>query len=344
MHATRGVPHDLAALGDTCVRMGSPFFGALLKSAAQAYEHDVTLRDLLDRHAHRSRIGLRVGGAAHFRALRGCAPEMAAHYPSTGGDGDSGAAWDAVLSDIHANVSTYDELLARPVQTNEVARAMPVLGAMLALAHATRLPLRIFEIGSSAGLLLNFNRYYYSGEGWTWGDPSSAAHLRNHISSGVPQHLDAPLRIVERRGCDLNPLDPANEDHADTLLGFIWPDQRERFDRLRAAIAIARAHPVDLTRANGIAWARTAAAPRDGTVTVVLHTVMTEHMTQDERESLRAAIEELAARATPKAPFAWIRMEPADPGYYTMLTRWPGGEETVVAASDGHAQNLRWYP
>jgi hypothetical protein len=249
-----------------------------------------------------------------------------------------------VLADIHSNVRSYDELLERPVQTNEVARSMPVLGAMLALAHATRLPLRIYEIGSSAGLLLNFDRYRYSGDGWTWGDPQSPAHLRNRIARGKPAHLNAALEVRERHGCDLHPLDPADANHADTLLSFIWPDQHERFNRLRAAIDIARAHPVDIVRADGIAWSRTAALPRDGSATVLLHTVITEHMTPSERESLREAIDELAAHATGTRPFAWVRMEPAEEGYHTTLTHWPASDETVIAASDGHAQNLRWNP
>jgi hypothetical protein len=322
--------------------MGSPFFGALLERAAEAYEHDATLRDLLDRHAHRSRIGLRLGGAAHFRALRADAPDVAAHYPSTGGDGDVDAAWRAVLADVHANVSTYDRLLERQVQTNEVARAMPVLGAMLALTQGTHMPLRIFEIGSSAGLLLNFDRYV--GEGWSWGDPASPARLQNRTASGAPLCLDAPLHVAERRGCDLNPLDPANTDDADTLLGFVWPDQRERFERLRAAIEIARKHPVELVRAEGIAWARSSAIPSDGAATVLMHTVMTEHMTPADRQALANAIDELARQAAPSRPFAWIRMEPAVvPGYHTTLTCWPGAQETVIAASDGHAQNICWY-
>lgn len=326
MHSTRGVCEDLASQADVCTRMGSAFFGALLERAAGAYENDAALRDLLDRHAHRSRIG------------------GAAHYPSTGGDCAVDAAWRAVLADVHANVRTYDELLERPVQTNEVARSMPVLGAMLALAHATHLPLRIFEIGSSAGLLLNFDRYYYSGEGWTWGDARSGAHLRNSVDSGAPAHLDAPLEVLERHGCDLNPLDPSTANGACTLLGFIWPDQTERFNRLHAALEIARAHPVEVVRADGITWSRTAASPRDGSAAVLLHAVVTEHLTPSQRESLRETITDLAARAKRARPFAWVRMEAARQGYHTTLTHWPAGEETVIAASDGHAQHLRWNP
>jgi hypothetical protein len=215
---------------------------------------------------------------------------------------------------------------------------------MLALAHDRKMPLRIFEIGSSAGLLLNLDRYHYAGSQWSWGDAASPVQLRNNIADGAPLHLDAPLSIVERRGSDLNPLDACNPVDADTLLGFIWPDQRERFERLRSAIDVARRHPIQLERGDGVVWAREAAVPAAGAATVVLHTVITEHMTPEARAALRESIDYLAARATPAAPFAWIRMEIAEGGYETRLTHWPGEEELLIARSDGHANNVRWFP
>jgi hypothetical protein len=344
MDTERLVALDLARLGDSCARMGSSFLGTLLKLAAQGYSSDDTLRALLDRHAHLSSIGLRLAGAAHFRALRGVAPEIAAHYPSTGGDGDAQAGWNAVLADVHAHSAAYDPLLERPIQTNEVARAMPVLGAMLSLAHDRKMPLRVFEIGSSAGLLLNFDRYRYEGDRWSWGDSKSPVVLRNRIAQGRPPHLDAALSVVERRGCDLHPLDAANSEHADTLLGFIWPDQHERFTRLRAALEVARTYPIHIEQGDGVAWARYAAAPAGGAATVLLHTIVTEHMEQPARAALRDAIEDLAGRATPGAPFAWVRMELAESGYETRLTHWPGASESLIARSDGHAQNIEWLP
>ena len=339
---TRSIAEELAWMAEVCAKMGSPFFGALLLRASRDYDADGTLRALLDRHAHRSRLALRLGGAAHYRALRGEAPAIAARYPSTGGDGDASAAWHAIARDIHEHLAAYDALLERNVQTNEVARSMPVLGAMLAFAHAARLPLRIFEIGSSAGLILNFDRYHYAGAGWTWGDAHSPVRLRNDTQSGTPAHTDASIAVGERHGCDLHPLDAANPDDADTLLGFVWPDQRERFERLRAALDVARAHPVRIVSGDGVAWARERARPRAGTATVVLHTVITEHMTPAVRASLRPAVDDLGRLASEEAPLAWIRMEPEEKNYGTRLTVWPGAAETLVATSDGHAQRLRW--
>lgn len=322
--------------------MGSAFYGALLDCAARAFAEDAELRSLLERNAHRSRVGLRLAGAAHFRALRGEAPAIAAHFGSTGGDNDPHAAWAAIQEDVRAHERTYAELLARPVQTNEVARSLPILASMLTISHATRMPLRVFEIGSSAGLILNFDRYRYAGDQWAWGDPDAALKLTNATIEGAPQHLDADLDVLERRGCDVHPLDAADPVDAATLLGFVWPDQTERFARLRTALDIAALHSPQIEAADGIEWLARAVQPKPGAVTVVMHTVITEHMPQDVRERLRARIRRIGEDATVEAPFAWARMEPGAGAYETAVTIWPAREEIFIARSDGHAQALEW--
>jgi hypothetical protein len=228
------------------------------------------------------------------------------------------------------------------VQTNEVARAMPVLAAMLTVADQTRMPLRIYEIGSSAGLLLHFNRYRYSGESWSWGDPDSPLHLRSAAGAGAPAHLNVPLEIAARRGCDVNPLDVTKTEDAETLLGFVWADQLGRIERLRSAIELAREEPVTIDRADGPDWIGYVAQPQTGYACVVFHTVVLEHLTLDQRTALAARIDELGARATRVAPFAWVRMELGASRYETSVTVWPRGDETLVARSDGHAQDIEW--
>lgn len=342
MQTAHSIPQRFERQAEACASMGSAFYGALCLSAAHAYRKQADVRAVLDTHAERSRLVLRLLGAAHYRALRGEAPGIAAHYPSTGGDGNPTSAWTAILSDMRVHRDAYDTLLERQVQTNEVGRAMPVLAAMLALAQQTQLPLRIFEIGSSAGLILNFDRYGYAGEGWSWGDAASPLQLRNRTFSGRPQHLQAPLNVFSRTGCDLHPLDAANPEDADTLLGFVWPDQRERFARLKAAIQVARAHPVRIEAADGLQWIAQRAQPAPDAVTVALHTVMTEHLPPPLRERLAQTMVSIGAHAAARAPFAWVRMEPGQRGYETRVTLWPGPHEILIASSDGHAQDLRW--
>ncbi len=344
MEAQGGIAERLRLQAAACASMGSPFYGALLRDAAASYESGGAVRRLLDRHAHRTRPGLLLAGAAHYRALLKLAPALASHFPSTGGDGDPAAAWRATADDLQHHFAQYEEQLRLTVQTNEVARATPILAAVLRVAGLTQLPLRIFEIGSSAGLVLNFDRYRHTGDGWTWGGANSGLTLNNRTLEGAPPYLEVPLEVVERRGCDVHPLDVRKTSDAARLLSFVWPDQRDRFDRVERAIAIAREHPVSIDRADGIRWMAEVALPKPGFTTIVMHTVMVEHLTPAQRRDLERDVREIGARASERAPFAWVRMEPPalNLSYETTMTLWPGGSDVLVARSDGHAQDLLW--
>ena len=55
--------------------------------------------------------------------------------------------------------------LDQPPQTNEVGRAAALIGGLLILTHRFALPIRLFEIGCSAGLNLraDYFRFRYPG-------------------------------------------------------------------------------------------------------------------------------------------------------------------------------------
>ena len=55
-------------------------------------------------------------------------------------------------------------------------------------------------------------------------------------------------------------------------------------------------------------------------------------------------IAEIGARATPRAPFAWLRLEPpgSAPRMEVRLTLWPGGEEQILAESNTHGAHVHW--
>ena len=162
------------------------------------------------------------------------------------------------------------------------------------------------------------------------------------ISGQPPYHLDPHLTIAERRGCDLHPLDAGNPADRNTLLSFVWPDQLERFERLRAALVIAKQKPVVVDEADGIDWIGKMASPlRRGLTTVALHVVVTEHMPPDVRNRLHYVVTHVGESAKADAPFASVRMEPAVAAYETNVPIWPGGQKTCIARSDGHAQRLQ---
>jgi hypothetical protein len=334
------VERALLSQAATCAEYGSPFYGALLTLAAADYRAGGPTRTFLEADPYRttfSRVGIRLMGALQYRAMDGSSPGLAAHFPSTGGDGDAAAAWREARALLATDGGRLAELYERTPQTNEVARAMPLFAGLQAIVAATSLPVVLLDVGTSAGLNLRLDRFRYVGDGWSSVDPASALVLRNAT------HLDVEPRIVERAGCDLHPLDVRVERDRRELRCFVWPDQRERFERLDAAIAIARDVPAELEEADFLEWIPRRAVPKDGVVTVIMHSVVTEHLPPAVIERMRRTIEDACSAATRTAPMAWLRLEPDEaPRYGTRVTLWPWGSHFSIARSDGHAQSIEW--
>ena len=125
------------------------------------------------------------------------------------------------------------------------------------------------------------------------------------------------------------------------LRSFVWPDQGE-LRQLDAAIAVARRISVEIERADFLQWIPRRVLPRENTVTVVMHSVVTEHLEESVREPMQVAIETACAAATDAAPMAWLRLEPAGTRYETRVTLWPSREERTIARCNGHAQAIEW--
>jgi hypothetical protein len=268
---------------------------------------------------------------------------LAAHYPSCGGDSDAAAAWRAAKNILTENPASLAEVYARTPQTNEVARATPLLAGLLAIVELMPFPVALFDLGTSAGLNLRLDRFRYEGDGWSWGDPNSPVVLRNTTMAGRPAHLDVMPRVVARAGCDLHPLDVSRESDRIDLRSFVWADQPERFQRLDAAIAVARDVPAQLEMADFLEWIPRRVVPADGVLTVVMHSVVTEHLSPEVRERMRRAIDDACSAATLTAPMAWLRMEPVEKmRYETRITLRPSGIDRLVARCDGHAQSIEW--
>ena len=130
-----------------------------------------------------------------------------------------------------------------------------LLPGFLAIARETGLPLEIAEIGASAGLNLNFDRYHYRYGAAEWGDPASPVRLAPELRGKLPP-LDGALTVSARSGCDIAPVDLSNKAARLRLRCFIWADQTARLQRLDAAIGLALAAPVTLVQADAADFVR----------------------------------------------------------------------------------------
>jgi hypothetical protein len=325
-----------------CERLGSPLYQGLLLSLAENVEARGVSWDVLQRHAGdsaRSLLPLRFLAAIHRLVLEGRLPELARYYPSVGGKADAAAAWITLLSQLESNEEVRSASVSPTVQTNEVTRSCALAPGFLEIAHRTGLPLRLLEIGCSAGLNLRWDRYRYETTRGAWGDAQSLVIFHDAFAGPLPR--DAPVHVIERRGCDLNPIDPATPHGRLTLLSFVWPDQTERFRQLSNAIEIARTVPAMLEQADAPEWlAVQLASPSPGVATVVFHSVVLLYLTPAARERTAQILTEAGQRATTEAPLAWLSMEPGEIETDVHLTFWPGGQRRRVAQAGYHGRNV----
>jgi hypothetical protein len=332
---------------DACRELGSPLYGDLLTHAADDLMAGGPTAEVLRGHFDdrlSSVLALRLLGGVHALALSGRAPELAAFYPSCGGivesEPGSPGAWIALRGILAGQSDTVRGWLDRPPQTNEVGRAAALLGALRHLAAAASMPIRLAEVGASAGLNLRADHFFVSGPAGQYGNPESPVRLAEGWQ-GTPLPLSR-IEVVERTGGDLAPVDPLSEQGRLTLTAYVWPDQAGRLTRLRGAFEVARQVPADLRAESASATvARLKLEP--GSWTVLWHSIFRQYLSDVQRAELADGVAALGASATDSARFAYVYLEQSRAGGCPVtLTTWPGGHRQVLGTAPAHGLPVRW--
>jgi hypothetical protein len=286
----------------------------------------------------------------HALLLDGGDHELARFYPNLTAHPDPGDPMPAFRAFCRSHADELGELLAtRSTQTNEIGRCsllLPVLGLLSdevgALAH--------LDVGASAGLNLLFDRYEYVYEpGGRVGGPS-AVHLECGTRGAVPVPTSMPA-VVRRCGLDRSPVDVHDPIQRRWLEACVWPDQTDRFERLRAALEIAAREDVDLRSGDAVTDTAAIATSFDAHP-VVTNTWVLNYLTADDRRAYVAALDALGAQRD----ISWIFVEmpllvpelpvrdPAQSDSVLVLVRWRGGTRTVdhLGVAHPHGYWLHW--
>jgi hypothetical protein len=130
-------------------------------------------------------------------------------------------------------------------------------------------------------------------------------------------------------------------------LSYVWPDQSDRLDRLRGAIAVARNVPVRLVRQTA-ADAVTGLTLADGALTVLWHSITWQYLSGEERAAIRTHVDALGAQADARSPFAHLTLEPARDGadsaikFLVRARSWPGGQLQILGECHPHGPPVNW--
>jgi hypothetical protein len=320
-------------------------YGHLMRAMADDWDSGGPVRDICagwESAPSGSVVQLRLLGGLFRLVLRGEAPELTPYYPCLGGTAPPEEAWPAVREVLAAHVAELRTALAVAPQTNEPGRSAALLvGLFAAVRSAGIADVRLLELGASAGLNLLVDRYRIEGDGWAHGPADSRVRLAGAVKGQVET---AAFEIVERRGCDLSPVDPRSDEGRLRLRSFVWPWQLDRHERLAAALDVAAAHPVEVDEAGAAGWlaTRLAGPPRPSSLTVVWQSVTRMYWPREETERVDALVREAADRM----PIAQLAMEypvvgPATGAVLTMTLGDGRHEELADVADHGIPVTVR---
>lgn len=331
-----------------CAAAGSSLYAGLLGHAADDLLAGGPVAGVLEGHLTdpgRSALALRMLGGVHALVLTGGAAELAAFYPSAGGTAEPGPgarrAWPAMREVLTEHRDEIRDWLKRPPQTNEVGRGAALAGALCYLAARAAYPVRLIEIGASAGLNLRADHFWISGTGLTFGPDSSPVRMPGAWRGHAPPVR--PVEVVTRTGGDLAPVDPLSDDGRLLLSAYVWADQVDRMERLRGACELAARVPADLRREPALATIARL-RPEPGSWTVLWHSIMQQYLDHEQMRQLAEGVAAIGAAATDSARFAHVTLELIKGTSDTPieLTTWPKAERRLLGTAPAHGIPVTW--
>lgn len=331
---------------ETCARMGSPLMGRVLNILANHWDPDTALGQKMA--TYEGDIGpaghslpLRIAGGLHALVLQGRDAGLMAAYPPD--ETDDATLEQAVLTALESQQDFLIDWTQSPPQTNEVRRSAALIAmAHAALSHFDR-PIVLSELGASGGLNLMWDHFAVQAGTETLG-PADAVLTLTPDWTGPPPPEAYP-QVVDRLGCDLNPLNPSDSDDLLRLTAYLWADQPHRLALTRAAASVMNAK---VEKADAINWLehRLEAAPQ-GHMHIIQHTVAWQYFPARAQARGTELIEAAGAKATPETPLAWMQMETDGDttgaiGAALTLRLWPGDLTLSLGRADFHGRWINW--
>lgn len=339
--AVRDAFHDQARF---CDRSGTPLTAAVLRGIESALDRSTqtggrTLDWPGNPRGSGDSVALRLAGGFHALARRGVDPRLSRLY-----QGELDRAGEIVADILRRFDLELLHWLDSPPQTNETGRAAPVMAGLLLLAERFGMPFELIELGASAGLNLNMDRFGYRLGDTRAGESASPLQLAPEWEGASPS--SAAVRIVGRRAVDQAPILVSEPMQRERLIAYCWADQPERMQRLDAALALAAQHPPALEQGDAATFAeRVLASPQsDGVCRVLYHTIFWTYLPPDKQARIRSALAKAGAGASMQRPLAWLRYELNGQGGVAELhlQSWPGGEDQHLATGHPHGSRIVW--
>ena len=284
--------------------------------------------------------------AVQYLLLSGLDHPLAAHYPILAGRRRPiGPAFPHFREFcLRYRDRVVEQIVNRRTQTNVVRRCTCLLPAFALVCRETPLPLALIDVGASAGLNLNFDRYAYSyqragREVLSWGTAQARVRLEAELRGEGAPPLASAIPVVSRDGIDLDPMDLADPDQLRWQRALIWPEHVDRHQQLADATAEFDHSPIRMHAgdASHVLPALIKSVPLEHAL-VVYSTIALYQFPPKARQSI---VDTLAA-ASAARPVWQIALEGID--VQLSITRYRDGviETETLADASPHGWWIKW--
>ena len=192
-------------------------------------------------------------GAVHYLLLKNKKNKLAQFYPTITKIQNK----DRIPFDLFKEFCIQNEIKIkkiiseRIVQTNVLNRCSYLYPVFSNIISKEGKPTTIIDIGTSAGLTLNFDKYeYWYNESKIFGE-SRVKNYSKIIDSEVPE-LKPISQKITKIGIDQNLINPKNEDEKLWLNSLIWADHIDRFTYMEEALKLKELDQINFIQGKSV--------------------------------------------------------------------------------------------
>ncbi|TVP71940.1 MAG: DUF2332 family protein [Rhodobacteraceae bacterium] len=329
---------------EACDDLGSPFTARLLRLFADSLRPGTAVADRLlswpGEQIATDAPAQRLAGALHYLVLSGQAPVLARLYKMPEQTEDA-QLWRVLEAALRLNSDAVLKLLDRPLRTQDMRCAAICIAAAHWVNAALDVPFILSELGSGAGMNLLWDHYALKIGDQLYG-PEDAAIILEPEWRGSPPPVAPPL-IRTRAGCDLAPLDPAQDRW--WILSQIGPDEPARRNQTELALDLVAEHRPEIKQSHPIDWLEAQLArPVPGALHFVVHMFLWPTLSAQEQARGTTLLSRAGLRAREEEPIAHLSVIEDDdgPGAAIVLELWPGEARVVLGRADLHGRWVDW--
>lgn len=290
--------------------MGAPLYSCFADRTAREPE----ILELMSQAAPMQRIPVLLFASVHYLLLDQPDHPLAVQYPNLrpAMDEESWSTQDFIRDpgdDFVEFVLTHRSeiaalLASRSTQTNEIARCNWFLFPFHLIEEKFG-PISRIDVGSSAGLTLLFPHLTFNLQPGGVVGPGQGLTMQCVIRGTPPIPTHVP-RVPWSVGIDARPISVLDDEEIRWLEACVWPDHVDRFDRLVAAVDLARQHQISVRKGDAIADVAEliAEAQHHGHPVITTSWVM-NYLSPEQRRSFVAELDRIGAAID----FSWVIAE-----------------------------------